>query len=115
VAFTSIWAVYKEINMVPFDPLLSLGFLSGNNPVDFGKNKTIAKVAGVIKKIGINNNDAYVALYDKNTLLPLMVMRPDLNGVYEFQGLNDNMSCFIIAFDNKHQFNAVTQDNVVPK
>ena len=39
----------------------------------------------------------------------------DENGNYQFLGLNTNLKTFIVAFDRNKQFNAVIQDNVVPK
>ena len=75
----------------------------------------IAKITGSIKKLGQNYQNATVVLYNKANLLPVAVRRPDENGNYAFYGLNTSLKCFVIGFDQKQQFNAVIQDNVVPK
>ncbi|WP_180158861.1 hypothetical protein [Acinetobacter sp. YH01026] len=75
----------------------------------------IAKVAGSIKKLGQQYQDATVVLYNKANLLPIAIRKPDKNGNYQFLGLNTDLKTFIVAFDKKQQFNAVIQDNVVPK
>lgn len=75
----------------------------------------IAKITGSIKKLGQNYQNATVVLYNKANLLPVAVRRPDENGNYQFLGLNTDLKTFIVAFDKKQQYNAVIQDNVVPK
>ena len=75
----------------------------------------IAKVAGSVKKLGQQYQNASVVLYNKANLLPIAIRKPDQNGNYQFLGLNTNLNTFIVAFDKKQQFNTVIQDNVVPK
>ena len=75
----------------------------------------IAKVAGSVKKLGQQYKDATVVLYNKANLLPVAIRKPDQNGNYQFLGLNTDLKTFIVAFDKNQQFNAVIQDNVVPK
>lgn len=75
----------------------------------------IAKIQGSVKKIGYKYNEATIALYNKANLQPIAVRKPDQNGNYQFLGLNTDLKTFIVAFDQKQQFNAVIQDNVVPK
>ncbi len=75
----------------------------------------IAKVAGSVKKLGQQYQNASVVLYNKANLLPIAIRKPDQNGNYQFLGLNTDLNTFIVAFDKKQQFNAVIQDNVVPK
>ncbi|QQN40796.1 hypothetical protein [Acinetobacter sp. CS-2] len=74
-----------------------------------------AKVSGSVKKLGQQYKDATLVLYNKVNLQPIAVKKPDENGNYQFLGLNTNLKTFIVAFDQKQQFNAVIQDNVVPK
>ena len=83
--------------------------------VGFGSNNTIASIKGSIKKLGEKYQDATLVLYNKANLQPIAVRRPDQNGNYQFLGLNTDLKTFIVAFDKKQQFNAVIQDNVVPK
>ncbi|MCK4115395.1 hypothetical protein HCY69_14700 [Acinetobacter radioresistens] len=75
----------------------------------------VAKVQGSVKKLGQQYQDAIVVLYNKANLQPLAVRKADMNGNYQFLGLNTDLKTFIVAFDQKQQFNAVIQDNVVPK
>ena len=75
----------------------------------------IAKVAGSVKKLGQQYEDATVVLYNKANLQPISVRKPDQNGNYQFLGLNTDLKTFIVAFDKNQQYNAVIQDNVVPK
>ncbi len=75
----------------------------------------IAKVKGSVKKLGEQYKDATIVLYNKANLQPIAVHRPDQDGCYQFLGLNTDLKTYIVAFDRKQQFNAVIQDNVVPK
>lgn len=75
----------------------------------------IAKITGSVKKIGKQYTSVTVVLYSKANLQPIAVKKPDQNGNYQFLGLNTDLKTFIVAFDRKQQFNAVIQDNVVPK
>ena len=75
----------------------------------------IAKITGSIKKLGQNYQNATVVLYNKANLQPIAVRKPDQNGNYQFLGLNTNLKTFVVAFDKNQQYNAVIQDNVVPK
>lgn len=75
----------------------------------------VAKIKGSVSKLGQRYKNATVVLYNKANLQPISVRKPDQNGNYQFLGLNTDLKTFIIAFDKKQQFNAVIQDNVVPK
>lgn len=75
----------------------------------------VAKIKGSVKKLGMQYQNATVVLYNKANLQPIAVRKPDQNGNYQFLGLNTDLKTFIVAFDKKQQFNAVIQDNVVPK
>jgi hypothetical protein len=75
----------------------------------------VAKIQGFVKKIGNQYKDAIVVLYNKANLQPIAVRKPDENGNYKFLGLNTDLKTFVVAFDANKQFNAVIQDNVVPK
>lgn len=75
----------------------------------------IAKVMGSVKKLGQHYQNAAIVLYNKANLQPIAVRKPDQNGNYQFLGLNTDLKTFIVAFDKNQQFNAVIQDNVVPK
>lgn len=75
----------------------------------------IAKIQGSVKKLGQQYQNAIVVLYNKANLQPIAVIKPDQNSDYQFLGLNTDMMTFIAVFDKSQQFNAVIQDNVVPK
>ena len=75
----------------------------------------IAKIKGSVKKLGQQYQDATIVLCNKANLQPIAVRKPDQNGNYQFLGLNTDLKTFVVAFDKKQQFNAVIQDNVVPK
>ena len=80
---------------------------------EIAKNLLIEK--GSVKKLGQNYQNANMMLYSKANLQPIAIRKPDQNGNYQFLGLNTDLKTFIVAFDQKQQFNAVIQDNVVPK
>jgi hypothetical protein len=75
----------------------------------------IAEIHGSVKKLGMQYQDATVVLYNKANLRPIAVRQPDQNGDYQFLGLNTDLKTYIVAFDRRQQYNAVIQDNVVPK
>lgn len=75
----------------------------------------IAKISGSVKKLGNQYQDATIVLYNKTNLQPIAIKKPDENGNYKFLGLNTDLKTFVVAFDKNQQFNAVIQDNVVPK
>ena len=90
---------------------------SGNllQDIGFGSENTIASIKGSVKKLGLNYKNATVVLYNKANLQPLAVRKPDADGNYQIYGLNNSLDCFLVAFDSTKQYNAVIQDNVVPK
>lgn len=75
----------------------------------------ICKISGSVKKLGVQYSDAVVGLFNKDNYMPIAFRRPNKNGDYIFLGLNQDLKTFVVAFDSKQQFNAVIQDNVVPK
>ncbi|WP_180102212.1 hypothetical protein [Acinetobacter sp. YH12126] len=93
----------------------SSDYLSGNFGSNFGGKNTAASIKGITKKLGKEYQNATVVVFNKATLIPIAVRNPDQNYKYEVLGLNSDITCFIVAFDQNQQFNAVIQDNVVPK
>lgn len=75
----------------------------------------VAKIQGSVKKLDQQYQNATIVLYSKLNLQPIAVRKPDQNGDYQFLGLNTDLKTFIVAFDQNQEFNAVIQDNVVPK
>lgn len=90
--------------------LLSSNFIQAMNV-----GPVIAKIKGSTKKLGQQYQDVIVVLYNKGNFQPIAMKRPDQNGNYQFLGLNTGLKTFIVAFDQNQEFNAVIQDNVVPK
>lgn len=75
----------------------------------------VASIKGSVKKLGSAYQNSSVVLYNKANLQPIAVRKPDQNGNYKFFGLNTDLKTFIVALDQNQEFNAVIQDNVVPK
>ena len=88
---------------------------SANNLQNLSTGPVIAKIQGSVKKLGQQYQNATVVLYSKTNLQPIAIRKPDINGDYQFLGLNTDLKTFIVAFDKNQQFNAVIQDNVVAK
>lgn len=90
-------------------------WLNGAYHQNFGTKNTVARIQGSVKMAGMQYQNANVVLYNKENLQPIAFRKPDANGDYQFLGLNTDLKTFIVAFDKNQQFNAVIQDNVVPK
>ena len=82
---------------------------------DIPTGPVIANIKGSTKALGEAYQDCTVVLYNKANLLPIAIRKPNTNGDYQFLGLNTDLKTFVVAFDQKQQYNAVIQDNVVPK
>lgn len=76
---------------------------------------TAGKISGVIKLRGVQYPYCLIVLYLKNSLTPYMATKSNDQGWYVFRGVPVDMTFFIVAFDNDQHYNAVIQDNVVPK
>lgn len=98
-------------------PVSRKAMQSGNllQDVGFGSKNTVASIKGSTKKLGEKYKNCLVVLYNKVNLQPLAIRKPDSNGNYKIYGLNNSLDCFLVAFDSAKQYNAVIQDNVVPK
>ena len=96
-------------------PISRKALHSSNLMQSIAAGPIVAKIKGSVKKLGQQHQNATVVLYNKANLQPIAIRKPDQNGNYQFLGLNTDLKTFIVAFDKKQQFNAVIQDNVVPK
>ncbi len=96
-------------------PLTRKAKLSPNLLQSISVGPVVAKIEGSVKKQGQQYKDATIVLYNKANFLPLTLSKPNENGDYQFLGLNNLMDCFVVALDSAKQYNAVIQDNVVPK
>lgn len=86
----------------------------------FGYKNTATKniisqhsIAGIVQKCGINL-PCRVRLYEKKTGLKRDEIVTDNNGNYKFTDLQP-IEFFLVAHDPKQQYNAIIQDNVIPK
>lgn len=70
-------------------------------------------IRGKVKKTGVAT-PCRVRLYEKSTGQKLAEVATDIEGNYEFTKV-EQVKCFVVAHDPASQFNAVIQDNVVPK
>ena len=96
-------------------PCSRKAFHSSNLLQNIGTGLVVAKIKGTTKKLGQQYQDAIVVLYNKANFQPIAMQKPDHSGNYQFLGLNTDLKAFVAAFDQKRQFNAVIQDNMVPK
>lgn len=85
------------------------------NLVDLGTPSIISSIRGSVEKLGQKYQNATIVLFGKNNLQAIAIRKSDSEGNYQFNGLGANLKTFIVAFDQNQQFNAVIQDNVVPK
>ncbi|SPL71737.1 hypothetical protein [Acinetobacter stercoris] len=83
--------------------------------VALDSKNTLVSIKGFVKRLGENCRDALVILFNKSNFQPILVVCPDNEGQYSFLRLNTAITCFVVAFDRTRQYNAVIQDNVVPK
>jgi hypothetical protein len=89
--------------------------------VDFGARKdgisidlsSHLKVQGFVKKNGISI-PCRVRIFEKLSGAIIQDVVTDHNGKYTFSNLG-NMVFFVVAHDPASHYNAVIQDNVVPK
>lgn len=78
-----------------------------------GCSNTYASVKGTVKKMSVGYRSK-VYLYDHATNKIFKTMS-DVNGEYEFTALPKGQFFSLFARDIRSKFNAVIQDNVVPK
>ena len=73
-------------------------------------------IEGMVKKLGFAfSYPCQVFLLDRSNMQVIRKTLSDNHGKYRFEGLRQNYEYTIVATDPRKQFNAVIQDNVVPK
>lgn len=77
-------------------------------------NTTYVLVSGKVMQIGVPIV-CKVRLFDRNSLSLIRSTMSSPDGSYEFSGVEKNKSYLVSALHPQKQFNAVIQDNVVPK
>lgn len=93
----------------------SSDFINGDFNTNFGMKSTVTSIKGSVKKLGEKYTNALIVLYIKNSLNPVATRKPDSEGSYQFLGINNDSGFFVVGLDNQKQYNAVIQDQVVPK
>ena len=73
----------------------------------------VYSVSGKVREMG-SNIPCRVRLFEKNAGRLISDVETDKDGSYEFNGLS-KAKFFIVAHHPQAKFNAVIQDNVVPK
>ena len=91
-----------------YDPYIASNNL--NNP---GSTNTFASIKGITKKKGIVIQ-AIVYLINPLTQ-SILKIQTDQSGQYVFKGLPKGQEFLVFARDPSRKYNAVIQDNVVPK
>ncbi len=94
-------------------PVLSQILISRNTK-QAGRFNCYVKIKGKTLKIGTIQPETKVNLYDRCGVI-LQSTHSNKTGEYTFDGVGKGETYTIIGFDNQKQFNAVIQDNVVPK
>ena len=74
----------------------------------------LRRIKGSTKKLGANYAFQKVCLYSCANNQLIAATASDENGNYQFE-VSSAAPVYVVAFDNAKQFNAVIQDNVVPK
>lgn len=85
-----------------------------NISIDNNVKSSLYKIKGVVSKQSVPV-PCVVRLYEKGSGQLVQQKLSKKDGSYEFGSLNNTFKFFIVAHDPASQFNAVIQDNVVPK
>lgn len=93
--------------------VVSGGIVGVRNPSNDSINNGDYSIKGQVKELG-NNIPCRVRLFEKNTGRLIADVATDEVGNYEFLNLMKTRF-FIVAHHPENQYNAVIQDNVVPK
>ena len=89
----------------PFKPLIT----------SLNSDQGRGKIKGLIKKQGVIFGSTPVFAYKRSNGQLLWRTSSNQDGVYEFRNIAQGLECFVVALDPNQEYNAVIQDNVVPK
>lgn len=78
-------------------------------------NQGLGQIKGTTKKVGANYSTVTVCVFKRSTRELLWETKSKADGSYLFRNIAVGLECFVVAFDPNNQYNAVIQDNVVPK
>jgi hypothetical protein len=101
------------------EKIKSMGYTTLKLPrplfVPVGVNQGFGQIKGVIKKLGGDYSRVPVCIFKKSNRQLLWETKSKSDGSYSFRNIAKELECFVVAFDPNNQYNAVIQDNVVPK
>lgn len=73
------------------------------------------QIKGTTKKLGANYTPVPVCVFKRSNRRLLWETKSRPDGSYAFRNIAIGLECFVIAFDQNEQYNAVIQDKVVAK
>ena len=88
-------------------------YIASDNMNYMGAMNTLACIKGTTKKLGAISPSS-VFLFNPLTQ-KILITTSDVDGSYKFLGLPKGQKFVVFARDDANQYNAVIQDNVVPK
>lgn len=78
-------------------------------------NQGFGQIKGTTKKVGNNYSPVPVCVFRRDNRQLLWETKSKADGSYAFRNIAKGLECFVVAFDPNEEYNAVIQDNVVPK
>ncbi|WP_417211905.1 carboxypeptidase regulatory-like domain-containing protein [Acinetobacter venetianus] len=78
------------------------------------RDRNALYIKGTLEKQGIPTQ-GFVSLHERISGVLVDRAKADINGNYRFNNISNKFKYFVYAHDINNQFNAVIQDNVVPK
>lgn len=73
------------------------------------------QIKGMTKKLGANYAPVPVCVFRRSNRQLLWETKSKPDGSYAFRNIALGLECFVVAFDQNEQYNAVIQDKVVAK
>lgn len=73
------------------------------------------QIKGTTKKLGVNYAPVPVCVFKRSNRQLLWETKSKPDGSYAFRNIALGLECFVVAFDQNEQYNAVIQDKVVAK
>lgn len=85
-----------------------------NSPSSTTGIRGCGQISGTVKKLGVNIS-AWLLLFERTSGVLVDKVLANKDGSYFFFNLSVKHSFYIVTKDPSNQYNAVIQDNVVPK
>lgn len=98
-------------------PCSRQAFKSGSllQNIGFGKDRTVAKVKGSVKQLGLNYANATIVLVDKSNFSLITICKPDNNYEFSVNGLHTNLTLLVFCINGDNSYNSLIFDNIQPK